>query len=161
MGFFTDDSTQSGPALTDVMVQAAEASLGVTLPRAYIELLHEKNGGIPVRRCFPTSVRTSWADNHIEVSGILGIGFDRGMDGELGSSYLVHEWGYPDIGVVVCDTPSGGHDTVMLDYRHCGPRGEPRVVYIDEDRSILLLAINFAEFLGGLIACDALRLPGA
>lgn len=157
MKFFTDDSTQSGPELTDVMVQAAEASLGVALPRTYIELMRQKNGGIPVRRCFRTSKRTSWAEDHIEISAILGVGFDRGIDGELGSVYLVHEWGYPDIGVVVCDTPSGGHDTVMLDYRSCGPRGEPRVVYIDEDRSILPLANNFAEFLGGLLACDALR----
>lgn len=38
--------------------------------------------------------------------------------------------------MVICDTPSAGHDTVMLDYSECGPEGEPSVAYIDEDRSL-------------------------
>jgi len=36
--------------------------------------------------------------------------------------------------VVICDTPSAGHDTVMLDYTDCAVDGEPAVAYIDEDR---------------------------
>lgn len=87
---------------------------------------------------------------------LLGIGFEQGIDGELGSAYLVQEWGYPEIGVVICDTPSGGHDTVMLDYSECGPSGEPRVVYVDEDRSVLPIAHDFSAFAEALIACSEL-----
>ncbi|WP_437955468.1 SMI1/KNR4 family protein [Sorangium sp. So ce119] len=157
MRFFDDNSMYSGPPLSSEMVGRAQANLGVRLPDAYIEVLHERNGGIPVRRCFRTTRRTSWAEDHVEISALLGLGFDRGIDGELGSACLIQEWGYPDIGVVICDTPSGGHDTVMLDYRECGPEGEPRVAYVDEDRSILLLAQNFAEFVAGLLDCDELQ----
>lgn len=157
MRFFTDDNYYSGPPLSDDMVRAAEATIGFRLPPAYLELLREMNGGIPIRRCFLTAARTSWAEDHIEISGLLGIGSEEGIDGKLGSAYLIQEWGYPNVGVVICDTPSGGHDTVMLDYRECGPEGEPQVVYIDDDRAILPLAASFAEFANRLIDCDELR----
>lgn len=153
MSFFTEDSYYCGPPLTDDMVRNAEAAVGVRLPSAYVKLLRERNGGVPTRRCFPTVARTSWAEDHIEISSVLGIGGARGIDSRLGSAYLIQEWNYPDIGVVICDTPSAGHDTVMLDYRKCGTEGEPQVVYIDDDRTILPLAANFAEFVNGLIDC--------
>jgi hypothetical protein len=158
MRFFTDDNYYTGSPLSDDMVRAAEATVGFRLPGAYLKLLRERNGGVPIRRCVPTLARTSWADDHIEISGLLGIGSERSIDGKLGSAYLIQEWGYPDIGIVICDTPSGGHDTVMLDYRKCGPEGEPQVVYIDDDRTILPLAANFAEFADRLIDCDKLKL---
>jgi hypothetical protein len=63
---------------------------------------------------------------------------------------MIGEWGYPPIGLVVFDTPSGGHDTVMLDYSVCGPLGEPRVVYVDEDRSVRQVAEDFGEFIASL-----------
>jgi hypothetical protein len=50
--------------------------------------------------------------------------------------------------------PFGGHDAVRLDYRECGPRGEPAVAYVDENRGPRRLADTFAEFLGGLRPCD-------
>lgn len=157
MKFFADNTRGSGPTLTDEMVQQAETRLGLRLPAAYIELARERNGGIPLRRCFRTTFPSSWAADHIEVSMLLGIGFEEGIDGELGSAYLVQEWGYPDVGLVCFDTPSAGHDTVMLDYRKCGPDGEPSVVYIDEDRKIYTLADTFADFVSGLVACESVR----
>jgi hypothetical protein len=158
MKFFIDDTRGTGPALTEEMVRQAEARLGLRLPAAYIALLRDRNGGVPIRRCFRTTVPTSWATDHIEVSLLLGIGFEQGVDGELGSDYLVQEWGYPDVGLVICDTPSGGHDTVMLDYTACGPEGEPAVVYIDEDRKVYSLAGTFSDFINGLVACDSIKL---
>ena len=152
--FFSDESGPSGPALTDEMVSRAEDSLGVRLPRSYLALLHERNGGIPVRRCFPMKRPTSWASDHIQVSTLLGIGFEEGIDGELGSRYLIQEWGYPDVGVVIFDMPSGGHDTVMLDYSDCGSHGEPRVVYVDEDRIPVFVAATFEEFVEALVDCS-------
>ncbi len=85
------------------------------------------------------------------------LGYDDGIDGVYGSRYLVVEWGYPDIGLVLCETPSGGHDTVMLDYRASGPLGEPRVAYVDEDRSAVVIAETFSDFIANLIDCAQFR----
>jgi hypothetical protein len=58
--------------------------------------------------------------------------------------------GYPDIGLVLCETPSGGHDTVMLDYRGRGASGEPTVAYVDEDRIPRTVARSVRDFLDRL-----------
>ncbi|MEU9856257.1 SMI1/KNR4 family protein [Streptomyces sp. NPDC047974] len=146
---FDDSDYYTGPRLDKEMVRRAEEDLGVRLPDSYVETLLLRNGGTPRRRCYPTPFRTSWAEDHFEISGIRGIGGARGIDARSGggSAYQIEEWGYPDIGVVICDTPSAGHDTVMLDYSECGPYGEPAVAYIDEDRVPRRVARSFAEFL--------------
>ncbi len=66
---------------------------------------------------------------------------------------MKNDWGYPDIGVAICDTPSAGHEMIFLDYRECGRQGEPKVVHIDQelDYEITLLADNFEDFIRGLV----------
>lgn len=65
---------------------------------------------------------------------------------------MIDEWKYPAIGVVVCDTPSAGHDMVFLDYREWGPTGEPCVVHVDQEYNykITKLANDFEEFISKL-----------
>ncbi len=155
-GFFDEGEGARGPQVSDVLIARAERTLGVRLPRAYLDLLTEQNGGRPRRRCCPTAQRTCWGPDRIEVESLVGIGYDGGLDGRCGSAYMVHEWDYPDIGLVVFDTPSGGHDTVMLDYSACGPEGEPQVVYVDDDRNVLPVADSFAAFVAKLVDCAAL-----
>ena len=153
--FFSDDATFTGAPLTDEMVRAAEESLGYQLPRGYVELLRQRNGGIPLRDCHPTPFPTSWAPEHIQINALLGIGeYDWGIDAELGSAYLIEEWGYPAVGVVICLTPSAGHDTVMLDYTASGPEGEPAVVHVDEDRVPRRIADSFQDFADGLVPSE-------
>ncbi len=159
MSFFTDDDYFTGPPLTGQMVKAAQVSLGVRLPQSYVDLLSERNGGVPRRRCFPMKSATSWASDHIEVAGLRGIGGEWGIDTSegLGSADMIKEWDYPDVGVIICEMPSAGHDTIMLDYRECGADGDPAVVYVDEDRRPQLLARTFSEFVDGLVSCDAFQ----
>jgi hypothetical protein len=152
---FTESDYYTGPPLDREMVRRAEEDLGVRLPTTYVDLLLQRNGGTPRRQCFPTSFRTSWSADHFQISGIRGIGGSWGIDSssDAGSSYLISEWDYPDIGVVICDTPSAGHDTVMLDYSQCGSDGNAAVAYIDEDRIPRRVAESFDDFLNGLVDC--------
>ncbi|MFJ8103428.1 Imm51 family immunity protein [Lysinibacillus sp. NPDC096212] len=95
------------------------------------------------------------AENHVAITGIMGIGREKAnsLCGSLGSSFMLEEWGYPNIGVVIADCPSAGHDVIMLDYRACGADGEPAVVHVDQeaDYYITFLAPNFATFIVGLV----------
>ena len=76
----------------------------------------------------------------------------------LGSRKLIKEAGYPDVGVIITDMPSAGHDAIMLDYSLCGPEGEPRVIYVETETGgeppILLLASDFEGFFQGLMDCS-------
>lgn len=114
--------------------------------------MKKQNGGIPFNCIFPTSKPTSWADDHIEITSIFGIGRDKRYS-ILGGKLMSDEWGYPNIGVAICDCPSGGHDLVFLDYRECGKYGEPKVVHVDQenDYKITVLSNTFEEFICGLI----------
>ena len=150
---FEESGYYTGPDLTDVMVEEAEQFLGYSLPRSYVNLLRLRNGGTPRDRCFMTEFPTSWAPDHIEIAGIRGVGGVWGIqtEGPLSSRAMIGEWGYPDIGIVVCDMPSGGHDAVMLDYSR--PGQEPAVTYIDEDRAPRVIAGTFEAFVDGLVKC--------
>jgi hypothetical protein len=141
------------------LIASIEQELGYKLPAAYIELMQGHNGGIPVNTCFPTKQATSWADDHIAITGIFSIGRTKtySLCGELGSPFMLDEWGYPSIGVCICGCPSAGHDMVMLDYSACGPQGEPTVVHVDQesDYAITFLAKDFESFVRGLVSEQA------
>jgi hypothetical protein len=141
--------------ITQELVRSIERELGFRLPSAYVALMSTQNGGIPTRTCFPTTVPTSWAQDHIAITGFLGIGRQKiySVLGSLGSKFMQEGWGYPDFGFCICDCPSAGHDMVMLDYRECGPEGEPTVVHVDQEHDfrVTLLAPNFETFARGLV----------
>ena len=139
---------------SDELISSVEEELGYKLPAAYIWLMKQHNGGIPVNTCYPCDEPTCWAEDHVAITGIFGIGREKSCSlcGELGSQFMIDEWEYPAIGVAICDCPSAGHDMIFLDYRACGPQGEPAVVHVDQenDYKITHLADSFEEFIRGL-----------
>lgn len=138
----------------DEMVASIENELGYKLPASYIELMRIQNGGLVDKSCFPTTEENSWADDHIAITGIMGIGREKtySVCGELGSQFMIDEWGYPAIGVYIADCPSAGHDMILLDYSKCGKDGEPEVVHVDQedDYRKIFLAKDFETFIKGL-----------
>ena len=139
---------------SDELIASVEEELGYKLPAAYIWLMKQHNGGIPVNTCYPCDEPTCWAEDHVAITGIFGIGREKSCSlcGELGSQFMIDEWEYPAIGVAICDCPSAGHDMIFLDYRACGSQGEPAVVHVDQenDYKITHLADSFEEFIRGL-----------
>ncbi len=156
---FWEDSEYAAAEYTDLLltnptVAAVEKDLGYKLPEAYIALMRSRNGGIPRRRRQRTQTRTSWAKDHIAITGIFAIGRTRtcSLLGECGSRFWMSEWGYPELGVYFADCPSAGHDMLALDYRACGRNGEPTVVHVDQERdyAVTHVAESFEAFVRGL-----------
>ncbi|MCI0640159.1 MAG: SMI1/KNR4 family protein [Gemmataceae bacterium] len=142
----------TGPPLTDDMVRVAEKIIGRKLPESYLRLLRIRNGGYPRRDCFPTSQPNSWAEDHIQIQTVFGVGFDLGIDGPRG--FKLRDRGCPDLGIVIADTPSGGHDFILLDYRACGPHGEPKVAHVETEGGVsapVVIAPDFETFARGLV----------
>ena len=127
---FWKDSTYGKKAYvcrppTSEVVASVELSLKYKLPASYVELMRFQNGGLPKNTYHRTKAPTSWAEDHVAITGIFSIGKERqySLCGELGSRFWIEEWGYPAIGIYFADCPSGGHDMLCLDYRDCGPDG--------------------------------------
>ncbi len=143
---------------TDELIASIEAELGYKLPASYVFLMKCHNGGFLRNTVFPTNTPTTWASDHVAVTSILGIGRELSFSlcGELGSQFMIEEWQYPAIGVAIAECPSAGHDMIFLDYRECGPQGEPKVVHVDQenDFAITFLADNFEAFIRGLVHED-------
>lgn len=148
MDDYFEDSDDEKKPLTAAMIRAAEKTLGYRLPAAYVDLLKIQNGGYLQRKAFPTTKCPRWAKDHVQFRDIMGIGED-GIDDKTGSPYLIKEWEYPNVGVVIS---SDGHTAFMLDYSKCGKSGEPRVIWVDVESGddkpqVVVLAINFETFL--------------
>ena len=145
--------------LTPALVAAVEQSLGYRLPEAYVALMRHQNGGFPVRTNHRTATPTSWAEDHVAINGIFGIANQKShsLGGRSGSRFWIEDWEYPPIGVYFADCPSAGHDMLCLDYRACGPQGEPSVVHVDQefDYAITPVAASFEAFVRGLEPDDA------
>ena len=139
-----------GAPVTDEMIQSVQAELGYRLPKSYLELLRNQNGGIPIKTRHRTSQSTSWAEDHVAITGIYGLDRSKpsSLCGEFSSKFWIEMWEYPDIGIYFADCPSAGHDMLCLDYRECGPEGEPRVVHVDQefDFAITPVAETFESF---------------
>jgi hypothetical protein len=135
-----DDEYYKLTPLTDEAVENAEEKLKVKLPKSYIKLLKEQNGGSINYNSFPSSVPTSWANTRIHVNHIFGIGDEHSI---LNSEYLIGEWGLPQNIVIFY---GDGHSWIAFDYRIT--KENPPIIYIDEDsEKIIELASDFNSFL--------------
>lgn len=147
--------TEAAPS--DELIAEVETELGYRLPAAYIELCRTvRNGGTLDRSCFPTTGVHVWAEDHVAVTGLYAIGRTShySLLGSMGSRFMEQEWEYPAIGVYFADTPTAGHSEFALDYRECGPQGEPAVVVVDQEDEyrVSSIAKDFATFIRGLVS---------
>ncbi|MDF2932473.1 MAG: hypothetical protein K0R36_1804 [Chryseobacterium sp.] len=159
-GFWSECSYSARDYIGDFpdneMIASVEKELGYKLPASYIQLMKSQNGGLANKSVFPTNEANSWADDHVAINGIMGIGRERiySLCGERGSRFMIDEWGYPAIGIYFADCPSAGHDMVLFDYSNCGNDGEPEIVHIDQENNYkkTFLAKDFETFVKNLKA---------
>ena len=140
---------------TETDIQQTETTLGFRLPKSYKDLIKQRNGGLLTKCIFMNPMQRDWWPNSFSVESIYGIDSDKpySLCGKMGSRFWIDEWGYPDLGVAICGTMSGGHDMIFLDYSDCGSKGEPCVVHIDQESNyeITYLADCFDDFVRGLV----------
>lgn len=140
-----DDYLKLAP-INDELIKKAEEALNVKLPESYINLLKEQNGGTLRPDVHPTSKPNSWADDHVNVSGLYGISFDENESSILESRYLIREWEMPENIVLLSGDE---HTWIALDYRNVAEN--PPVIFIDNEfEEIIELAPNFESFLQNL-----------
>lgn len=148
------DDQDLAPPATDEQIRAAEQQLGVKLPASLIAVLKVHDGGTLNATEFklktlPPEDQWDMDEYTIEQLPSVSASTDRSMD------YLLQlareEWDLPE-GLVPLD--GDGHWWCCLDYRLCGPKGEPSVVHVDvEDESDIFdfkVAESFSELIGGL-----------
>ena len=142
------------PQLTPALVQRVEATLGMALPAEYLALLNVQNGGYTKGFVYPTS-RTSWAEDHVALDALNGVGpseaLPSGLHNIYNSTYMVAEWDLPHSQVLLT---GDGHWWISLDYRS-GSAPSVRWLAVDSGED-LELAPSFAAFLAGLQPAAAL-----
>ncbi len=65
--------------LTDEIVKKAEVEFKIKLPESYIKILKVQNGGYIKFDSYPSDTPNSWADDHVNIEHILGIGRGNGI----------------------------------------------------------------------------------
>ncbi len=140
------------PALTDGMLAAAEAALGVRLPPPLVRLLRIQNGGYTRGFAHPMDQPTTWAADHIPLNDLAGIVTDPNHETAMNllhTQYMTREWGLPPKQVLLS---GDGHYWITLDYRK---GAAPSVAWIDvECGEDLQIAPSFAAFLDGLLPSE-------
>eukprot|EP00656_Telonema_subtile_P004244 TRINITY_DN11926_c0_g1_i1.p1 TRINITY_DN11926_c0_g1~~TRINITY_DN11926_c0_g1_i1.p1 ORF type:complete len:267 (-),score=57.11 TRINITY_DN11926_c0_g1_i1:119-919(-) len=132
---------ESKPKFTPMALKKTEEKLGYTLPRSYLQLMMKQNGGTPTRGKITNGGFAATVESFFAIEDLV----------EEAENWL-EEWEYPDIGIYICDCPSGGHDMICLEYSKCGKKGEPRVCHVDQegDFEVTELAPTFADFIENL-----------
>lgn len=161
MPLFHNPNEAYGPQLTDDKVRQAEKILGVKLPAPYVDTLKFCNGGKLRRNSCPTEEPTSWAEDHVQLIDLMGIGYEGGIEND--GQYYIQEWGYPHPSV--CISCIDGHTAVLLDYRDLPDGEEPPVVFVDmeageEEGEVTLLAPDFQSFVDQLVASETRYVVG-
>lgn len=148
-----------GPELTDEMILEVEQELRYKLPESYIWLMKRRNGGFLKRTDFLLGYKLPVVGDRTMMRQLYQITTNNsfsGINGKYGTKFLIQDWGYPDIGVAIGVGFFGEHEIFFLDYRACGPQGEPKVSHVDQECNyrITVLADNFEEYIRKLVESD-------
>ena len=133
--------------ISDELIKKVEMELKKQLPKSYIDLLKEQNGGRLIKRYYYLE---RYHDEIVfEVDEIEGISeeFTRGL------LYLNRvDIEYINLSnVVIFAKDYSGHAYYLFDYNELNDKNEPKIVYYDEElEKRILLSNSFEEFINNL-----------
>lgn len=141
--------------ITDDMISRIEKKYNKKLPKKYVELLKEQNGGRLIKRYFVN-------DNNkiFVVDSILGIPSVESAKSSLeyNTDMLredINEWELTAVKsddiIVLGNDESGGHANYIFDYSKLNEHGEPKISHFDNelDQNIVI-ANGFEDFISKL-----------
>jgi len=138
-----DESSYTLSRLTNEDINLAEKHFNVKLPKAYINLLKQKNGGELHYNALPISLDRWENDNHIIIEHLLGI---KENDGIMETDYYVKEWEIKRRNIILLS--GDGHEWLALDY---DKTEDPQVIFIQTDNErIIEIYSSFDEMLENL-----------
>lgn len=136
--------------LKDSHIQKAEKILEIQLPKEYIEILKEQNGGGIVYNAFPSPKPTAWDETSGYIDHIFGIGEEPGI---LDTPYYIQEWEMPE-GIVLFS--GDGSEWIAFDYRNT--KSNPPIIYLNNDSNeIITVADTFSEFISKLFLQETIE----
>lgn len=144
------------PKLTDAAIKRAEKQLGVKLPAPYLNLMRQQNGGKLRLTAIKPKQRPPRFHTHravYEFNEVYGI-HSRQYNNLVSQAETAHsEWDVPPL---LIPFDGDGHWWLCLDYRRCGPTGEPCITHfepaelIGERPKSCRIADSFEDLLRGL-----------
>jgi hypothetical protein len=142
--------------LTDDMIGEAERKLGLRLPVALLAILKLQNGGSPRYDTYGSASQR----NDVGLDHLYGIGPPVPKVPLVieDSARWIADWDenrQPNLVETAVMLAGDFHWWVGLDYRPCGPQGEPVVIYVNnealsDEKRITQLAVDFDRFVDGL-----------
>ncbi|MBO7939273.1 hypothetical protein JTP77_025645 [Streptomyces sp. S9] len=122
--------------------------LGASMTATWQQIEPCANGGDVTTGLYalPTNQPTSWSEDHIPFTKLMGIGTGGHGLSLSDTPYLVEEWVLPSPVVLLS---GDGHYWIGLDYRTYGALGEPSVFDTDSGAE-LPLAADCRAFVEGL-----------
>ena len=150
--YYDKEEYECDNEVSDELVESIENDLGFKLPKSYIFLMKQHNGGILKKTCAQINRKKRYYD----IEGIFGLGRTKQC-----SIYEVNkDKSYYEENLIAICYAMSGDDKVYLDYNKCGADGEPRVIAIGRDDfdgpnpKPLELAADFETFITSLREYD-------
>ncbi|MBC2167046.1 SMI1/KNR4 family protein [Listeria booriae] len=113
--------------LTQKNIELAEKTFGVTLPKSYLKVLKEQNGGYLKTDAVHVDFVNDDGEGFILFDSLYGIEPDEGI---LATEYLKEEWGITKDNIILI--AGDGHSFTALDYEM--NLASPEVIHIDTER---------------------------
>ncbi len=155
-----DNIDRLDEAVTDEMIKKLEDKYNLKLPKSYINLMKEHNGGRIKKYCYDSNNLPSYSNpkyEFYEIDNIFGISQEQKDIGivEYETDVLIDFFKVNEIEtdmdlekIIVFGKNDSGHEYYIFDYRQLNENEEPKIAFCDdEDGKMIILSETFEDFI--------------